>query len=62
MIEVGEGVELLKVGDRVMCGMVVGTIAEELVLSERQLTKVPSTLSFSEAAGFLVGYQTAYHG
>lgn len=42
--------------------MVVGTLAEELVLNSKQLVKVPSTLTYSEASGFLVGYQTAYHG
>eukprot|EP01128_Nolandella_sp_AFSM9_P010512 TRINITY_DN7282_c0_g1_i1.p1 TRINITY_DN7282_c0_g1~~TRINITY_DN7282_c0_g1_i1.p1 ORF type:complete len:340 (+),score=79.37 TRINITY_DN7282_c0_g1_i1:1841-2860(+) len=62
VIEIGPGVTKFKLGDRVMCGMIVGTLAEEVVLAENQLVKVPSTINYAEAASFPVGYQTAYHG
>lgn len=61
--EVGEGVKSPKVGDKVILAMATtGTMAEEIVAKASVVIPMPSTLSFEEAAGFGVGYMTAYHG
>lgn len=42
--------------------MVLGGIAEEVILPESALLPAPSTLTWAECAAFPVGYLTAYHG
>jgi NADPH:quinone reductase-like Zn-dependent oxidoreductase len=42
--------------------MVLGALAEEIVLSESVLMPAPKALSWAECAAFPVGYLTAYHG
>lgn len=42
--------------------MVLGGIAEEVVLPEAVLLPAPTALTWSECAAFPVGYLTAYHG
>jgi NADPH2:quinone reductase len=61
--EVGEGVKTVKVGDKVIGAMATtGTMAEEIIVKASVVIPMPETLSFEEAAGFGVGYMTAYHG
>lgn len=51
------------VGDRVSFNMWAGgAAAEEAVVSAKQCSRLPASLSFEQGAGFHVGYVTAYHG
>jgi NADPH2:quinone reductase len=60
--EVGEGVEGLAVGDRVIACNAFGMLAEEVCLPADQVIKLPSPhLSDLEAAGFLMTYGTSYY-
>merc|ERR1711865_238062 len=52
-----------KPGDRVFfTSGTNGAAAEEFVGDEALFMKLPSTLSYSQGAGFIMGYTTAYHG
>eukprot|EP00928_Gymnodinium_smaydae_P047865 TRINITY_DN31979_c0_g1_i1.p1 TRINITY_DN31979_c0_g1~~TRINITY_DN31979_c0_g1_i1.p1 ORF type:complete len:349 (-),score=98.11 TRINITY_DN31979_c0_g1_i1:21-1067(-) len=65
--EVGASVKDFKPGDRVFFATGTnGAAAEEVVLSRGQgyggaIYHLPDALSFSEGAGFLMGYTTGYH-
>jgi len=66
--EVGLDVKGFKVGDRVFFSTGTnGAAAEEILMAPGQgfggqLCHLPNQLSFSQGAGFLMGYTTAYHG
>lgn len=62
IIETGPGVVQFRVGEEVMVGMVAGCMAEELVVQSKILLRKPPSFTFPQAAGFFVGYSTAYHG
>jgi NADPH:quinone reductase-like Zn-dependent oxidoreductase len=57
---VGEGVETLKVGDRVLAATRFNGQAELVSVPEGQAMPLPSKLSFEEGAAFPVNYATAY--
>src|SRR3982751_3573187 len=57
---VGEGVERLKVGDRVFGLVGGGGYAEEIVSHERALAKIPDGISFEDAAAIPEAYCTAH--
>ena len=60
--ELGEGVEGLAVGDRVIACNAFGMLAEEVCLPAFQVVKLASPkLSDLEAAGFLMTYATSYY-
>ena len=59
---VGEGVEALAVGDRVIAGTRFGGYAELVALPADQVSPLPDTLSFEQGAAFPVNYATAYAG
>eukprot|EP00747_Dinoflagellata_sp_TGD_P181005 gnl/TRDRNA2_/TRDRNA2_34400_c0_seq2.p1 gnl/TRDRNA2_/TRDRNA2_34400_c0~~gnl/TRDRNA2_/TRDRNA2_34400_c0_seq2.p1 ORF type:complete len:317 (+),score=40.16 gnl/TRDRNA2_/TRDRNA2_34400_c0_seq2:60-1010(+) len=59
--EVGAKVTSVKPGDRVMYQW-MGTAAEEVVVPEAMCCPLPAKLTFSQGAGFLLGYLTGYHG
>ncbi|MES2034592.1 MAG: NADPH:quinone oxidoreductase family protein [Pseudomonadota bacterium] len=59
---VGEGVEGLKAGDRVMAQAATGGFAELALADARSVNRIPDALSFAQAAGFRVNYITALHG
>jgi NADPH2:quinone reductase len=59
--EVGPQVTKWKLGDRVFFASMEGCAAEEKVLHEATLLPLPETLSFSQGAGFPMGYTTGYH-
>ena len=61
VIELGEGVQHLKVGDRVATMPGTGTFAEEAVVPEMVCAKIPDSMSFEEAAGFTMVYGTSIH-
>ena len=58
---IGEGVEGLTSGDRVMA-QVRGGFAEFVRAPATAATKIPGEMSFAQAAGFRVNYVTALHG
>jgi len=59
---VGDAVSELRVGDRVMTSLVGsrGAWAEEVVVRADWVIKVPSAMSFVQAAGFMSSYVSAY--
>jgi NADPH:quinone reductase-like Zn-dependent oxidoreductase len=58
--EVGEGVEEIAVGDRVMGGCRFGGYAEVVSLRARDVMPVPADWSYEEGASFPIVYATAY--
>jgi NADPH:quinone reductase-like Zn-dependent oxidoreductase len=57
---VGEGVESVAVGDRVMAGTRFGGQAELVTVKESMVIPLPERLSFEQGAAFPVNYATAY--
>ncbi|MCR6632659.1 MAG: NADPH:quinone oxidoreductase family protein [Magnetospirillum sp.] len=60
--ELGEGVEGLKVGDRVMAVVTGGAFAEQAVANHTDVVRLPDRLDFVDAAGFPVAYGTSHLG
>jgi NADPH:quinone reductase-like Zn-dependent oxidoreductase len=58
----GDGVEGVAVGDRVMGGSRFGGYAEYVAVGADQLIPLPEDWSFEEGAAFPVNYATAYAG
>jgi len=58
---VGEGVERVKPGDRVMITPQTGAFAEKCVVSEQRCLPLPTKLNFEQGAGFCITYATGYH-
>jgi NADPH2:quinone reductase len=61
VIEVGEGVGGVAVGDRVLGTVMVGAFAEEAVLPIGSVTAVPGGVDDAHAAAFGVAHRTAFH-
>ena len=59
---VGDGVEELEVGDRVIAATRFNGQAELVSVPAGQTFKMPKKLSFEQGAAFLVNYATAYAG
>ncbi len=59
VVETGEGVSQVRVGDRVFGLAKRGALAEEIVVPESGLAVIPSRLSFPQAAAVPVNYLTA---
>jgi NADPH:quinone reductase-like Zn-dependent oxidoreductase len=60
--EVGEGVERVKPGDRVMAACRFGGYAEVVSVREGELLPLPGDWSYEEGAAFPIVYSTAYAG
>lgn len=58
--ELGDRVEGLAVGDRVMASIGLGGYADEVVLSPSQLLAIPDRLSYGQAATMAQSYATAW--
>ncbi len=58
---IGDGVQGLSVGDRVMA-RVQGGFAELACTPAALVTRIPDRMGFAQAAGFRVNYLTALHG
>ena len=58
---IGEGVEDLEIGDRVMA-TVRGGFSEWALAGAGAVTKIPDNMTFVQAAGFRINYLTALHG
>jgi NADPH2:quinone reductase len=61
VVEVGEGVDRVAVGDRVV-GSHIGVLAERVVLPAALLHQAPAALDDAQAAALTVAYQTAWFG
>jgi len=61
VLELGEGVTGLSVGDRVIAGGGHGGLAEEVVVGAAGLRAVPDGMSMSQAAAWSTTYGTSYH-
>eukprot|EP01062_Namystynia_karyoxenos_P028916 TRINITY_DN21828_c0_g1_i1.p1 TRINITY_DN21828_c0_g1~~TRINITY_DN21828_c0_g1_i1.p1 ORF type:complete len:347 (+),score=144.86 TRINITY_DN21828_c0_g1_i1:77-1117(+) len=59
--EVGAKVTRFRPGDRVFFST-FGCATEEIVLMEKLVHPLPAGMSFSQGAGFLMGYETGFHG
>jgi NADPH:quinone reductase len=56
----GAGITRVTAGDRVLCHVENGGFAEQAVVAEHQVFKMPEGLSFTAAAAMGLVYQTAY--
>ena len=59
--EVGDGVQHVKPGDRVMALPGIGGMAERVVADAHTVAPIPSSMDFDTAAGFALVYGTSYH-
>ena len=59
--QVGDGVNELKVGDRVIAMTGFGGYAEQVVVDASRIIPIPDEVSFDAAAAMPVTYATAYH-
>tara|TARA_B110000008_G_C16952822_1_gene557017 strand:- start:269 stop:1291 length:1023 start_codon:yes stop_codon:yes gene_type:complete len=59
--EMGDDVENLKIGDRVIAMTGFGGYAEEVIVSSNRIIPMPNNMSFDQAAAMPVTYGTAYH-
>jgi len=62
IVEVGESVNHLKIGQGVVIGMTVGAIAEEIVVHSNLCVPKPNKLDHCSASAIFVGFATAYNG
>ena len=61
VIEIDGSANGVTVGDKVIVKMRYGAYSDEAVVAASQLTPMPSTFDYAEAATFLAGHGTAYH-
>jgi len=59
--EVGEGVEHLKPGQRVLASTGNGGMAEKVAAAAHGVIPIPDTMPFDEAAAFIMTYGTSYY-
>lgn len=59
--EIGEKVHNFRPGDHVMFASLQGCAREEIVLPSEVCSILPKGFSFSQGAGFYMGYTTGYH-
>ena len=59
--EIGEDVDHLEIGDRVIAMTGFGGYAEEVIVSSNRIIPIPENMSFDQAAAMPVTYGTAYH-
>ena len=61
VLRVGDGVEHLRVGDRVAALCQTGGFAEQVAMPAAQCIRIPHSLDPKVAAGFLLAYGTSWH-
>ncbi len=57
----GDGVQGMKVGDRVIAATMLGGFAEKVPVPASQLVPMPDSMSFEEGAALTTIYGTSYH-
>src|ERR1700734_1834129 len=60
--DLGEGVEKLSYGQRVLAGTMFGGYASQVTVPERDCVPLPERLTFEQGAGIPVNYATAWAG
>lgn len=60
VIDVGEGVRGLTIGDKVVVGAKQGCFAEEVVVPAASVRRLPHRFSYSQGAAYPAAYLTAY--
>ncbi len=60
VIEIGAGVDNVRVGDRVIATMMYGGYAEEIVVPAAMVVAMPSSMSYEHGAAFPVVYGTSH--
>ena len=58
---IGDGVTLVKPGDRVVASMGYGAAREKVLIRADKLAKLPDNLDFERAAGLIITYGTTLH-
>ncbi len=61
VIEVGDGVEGIEIGMRMLCMVGHGGMAEEIVVPAKALVPVPEGMDYNTAAAVMLTYGTSYH-
>ncbi|MEG9861540.1 MAG: NADPH:quinone oxidoreductase family protein [Parvularculales bacterium] len=61
VIQCGENVKNLKVGDRILGSSGVGGFAEQIVMDGARMLKIPDAMDFISASAFLLTYGTSHH-
>jgi len=61
VITAGPGVDAFKKGDRVAGEIIIGALAEQIVVNAKQLVLVPDNIEFETAATILQSYSTALY-
>jgi NADPH2:quinone reductase len=62
IMEVGEGVKNLAVGDHVFAGCGTGAFGEHVVVPAAKAFKLPDSMDYADGATFVVAYGTSHHG
>lgn len=60
VLKVGSNVKKFKEGDRIYGASFLGGYAERVSVPEQNLYPIPESMSFEEACGFVVTYQSSY--
>lgn len=60
VIEIGAGVDNVKIGDRVIATMMYGGFAEEVVVPAMMVLPMPDNMSYEHGAGFPLVYGTSH--
>ena len=60
VLAVGEGVDRISAGDRVLAMTGFGAFAEQVVLAEAALQRLPAAMSYGQGAAFVQSYSTAW--
>ncbi len=58
----GDDIKHLRQGQRILATPSYGGLTEYITLEENRCTPIPDSLSYDDAASFLVNYCTAFHG
>jgi NADPH2:quinone reductase len=59
--ELGEGVDGVKPGDRVIASSTYGGFAEEMAIDVDRLVAIPEAMGYVPASAFILTYGTSYH-
>ena len=59
--QIGENIDDLTIGERVIAMTGFGGYAEEVIVDSNRIIKIPDSMSFDQAAAMPVTYGTAYH-
>lgn len=61
VVELGEGVTGIEIGERMLCMVGHGGMAEEIVVPAKALVPIPDGMDYKTAAAVMLTYGTSYH-